>query len=113
MTLPGFTAKDSLYRANGHYRTARTHDHMKETVYPAQVRQECHTEEVCDCYGCYEQTTCSCTPSSSWHWDNYGCKVWTDIDAHCQVTITPDPDCRPIFPGRKPDPFTRPIIVSR
>lgn len=110
MKMPGFTAKDSLYRANGHYRTARTHDQMKGTVYPAQVRDVCTTENVCVCQ---DQTTCSCTPSTSWKWDEHGCKVWTIKDEHCQVTITPDPDCRPIFPGRKPDPFTDPIFISR
>ena len=132
MNLPGFTAETSLYRTSGQYQSARAHQQTQGNVYPAQSnRTGCTTypvtlTECCgrDASGCLSCQTIDqdgfvwrssvsdcppprvCEPSSTWNWDENGCKAWHIVHEDCSVeTPTPITDC--------PEPITPPNRVTQ
>lgn len=80
MTLPGFTAEDSLYRTTGHYRTAGAHDQINGTVYPAQSDNLRWT--------IYDPIRLKCSPMTICKPDplNDFCDICTEFDVNCRPT---------------------------
>lgn len=126
MTLPGFTAEGSLYRTSEQYQTAYTHQQIQGTVYPAQSNRtgctislpvtltftECCVRDASGCLSCQtidqdgnvwksSVSDCPppprCEPSSTWKWDENGCKDWTIVHEDCReedphpITDCPEP----------------------
>lgn len=83
MTLPGFTAEDSLYRTSEQYRTTRAQNQIQGTVYPAQSsRANCISYDPGTLTDCchpdpYRPDCWNCTTSDS---SGYVSKMWDQGD---------------------------------
>jgi len=104
MTLPGFTAEDSLYRTSGHYRTFSAHESNHGMINPAQldkpgrVSNNRTLKKVC-------LMGTSCVPDPK----NPSCQICTDIDENCNKGLswydcTPRLQCSPLT-FCNPDPL--------
>lgn len=96
MTLPGFTAKHSLYRTSGQYRAAPAARQDQGMVIPAFVDPFCYSDCFDTCYAklaytgdvqsiCSEEcnANCKCTPYS-----------FTTVDGLCTTnTVCCGSDC--------------------
>jgi hypothetical protein len=102
MTLPGFTAGNSVYRTSGHYRTSCVHDPINGTVYPAQLGKSRSIS--------YTQTLKTvCKPGTSCVPDRYdlSCSICTYRDEACDKIISWR-DCDPIRASCFPLTFCNP-----
>jgi hypothetical protein len=124
MSMPGFTAEDSLYRTSGRYYTASAHNPINGSVYPAQSNRsgcttytltlrECCSQDplVPECWTCttYDEngfvvssyTSCPpCQPATNCNWDAQGCWTCTSIDEACHESTSSEcPAPKPTRPG--------------
>lgn len=102
MTLPGFTAEDSLYKTSGHYHTASARAQIDGTVYPAQLDKSRWTVYGPTRLKCFPMTICSPL--------NYFCDICTEFDENCRPSTT-YPSCIGVkipnkIPINVPDPVT-------